>query len=311
MGAPIVYRWDDANAPVARAESTSFVEILTACLVDGYGEKPAAGWTKEFVNVEGTKAAFRNDPIAGSGFFFRAENISSYIWLVQAYETMDTLDTGLGPFADVSLYTHVGMTDLTPRQWVLIADNRCFYWLHNYYVAADGIYGSGSYDRYSKFVFFGDIISRNDPDPYGCALVACDSTSNGIGSSLAETDNPNSSSAPGMYLARNFAGDAAICKTTQYYPGGTCYPGYSGSYGSPRSSGLTAARPALNDGTPYSFRGFLPGFYAPGSPYADFTQYEEVVIDGKTFLVVRGMAGSSLNQYEIVTLFDIGEGFRP
>ena len=45
MSAPIVYSHDDPGAPVFLKGAAGMREILLGCLVNGYGDKPAAGWS--------------------------------------------------------------------------------------------------------------------------------------------------------------------------------------------------------------------------------------------------------------------------
>ena len=46
MGAPTIYRSDDPGAPVTTGDvKNGLYNVLRACLVDGYGAKPAAGWS--------------------------------------------------------------------------------------------------------------------------------------------------------------------------------------------------------------------------------------------------------------------------
>jgi|GEM_PF-1583060 uncharacterized membrane protein len=45
MGAPTVYYYDDPGAPVLTNRQDAFYQIILACLVTGYGSKPAAGWS--------------------------------------------------------------------------------------------------------------------------------------------------------------------------------------------------------------------------------------------------------------------------
>ena len=67
----IVYRWDDPSAPVLSSPSAgSLIGVLDACLVNGYGSKAAAGWTKAF---SGTKlAAYRQG--GGSMCYLRIDD---------------------------------------------------------------------------------------------------------------------------------------------------------------------------------------------------------------------------------------------
>jgi hypothetical protein len=68
MATPTVYTWMDTGAPLATSNADymghkALLDILKACLVDGYGDKPAAGWTLEHwddATVGGERAAFGN-----------------------------------------------------------------------------------------------------------------------------------------------------------------------------------------------------------------------------------------------------------
>lgn len=42
---PRIYKYTDANAPAPTDRYSALYEILKACLVDGYGSQPAAGWS--------------------------------------------------------------------------------------------------------------------------------------------------------------------------------------------------------------------------------------------------------------------------
>ncbi|PTY38585.1 hypothetical protein BGP77_11610 [Saccharospirillum sp. MSK14-1] len=68
MATPTLYQWMDESAPnPTRANANynsavNFLDILRACLVDGYGSKPGAGWTLENWDMtpEKERAAFGN-----------------------------------------------------------------------------------------------------------------------------------------------------------------------------------------------------------------------------------------------------------
>jgi len=48
MSAPVFYSSADVGAPVAGVGASALRDILMACLVTGYGDQPAAGWTVVF-----------------------------------------------------------------------------------------------------------------------------------------------------------------------------------------------------------------------------------------------------------------------
>ena len=72
-----LYRSSDGSAPGAYSNTvSSLITILDACLVNGYGAKVAAGWTKAFTGTN--KAAYRNSTTPPStGFYFRVDDTST------------------------------------------------------------------------------------------------------------------------------------------------------------------------------------------------------------------------------------------
>ena len=53
---PIIYKSTDTSAPVlAGNDRTCLVNLLNKCLVTGYGDRPAAGWT---IDAAGRKGGF-------------------------------------------------------------------------------------------------------------------------------------------------------------------------------------------------------------------------------------------------------------
>lgn len=73
---PTVYRWDDPGAPDLNAIMPTsddkrrlfFHTVIRACLVDGYGSKPAAGWAMQHEEITqgGCRFAIRNAIKTGS-----------------------------------------------------------------------------------------------------------------------------------------------------------------------------------------------------------------------------------------------------
>lgn len=56
MSTPRFYSWDDAGSPgrnLSGNNQNRLKQILVACLVDGYGDKPGAGWTLEHEHPNG------------------------------------------------------------------------------------------------------------------------------------------------------------------------------------------------------------------------------------------------------------------
>lgn len=73
-----VYRSTDTSAPVLNGSVGTFINVLDACLVNGYGDKTSMGWTKEY---SGTNTASYQMP---SGTSQSSLNVN------------DNADTGVG-----------------------------------------------------------------------------------------------------------------------------------------------------------------------------------------------------------------------
>lgn len=284
---PIVYRWDDANAPVARGERRSLCDILYACLVTGYGDKPAAGWTRPYVNATFDKAVFRNNPATGTGFYLQVDGYgaaTAYQSLCRAFEVMTDVDTGLFPF-DVAQICHQSYSvGTTARPWILIADDLFFYlWIWTGITAAPQ-----NTDYSATGMAFGDIVKNTPSDSYACCLAinpypsrhpVCfifppSATTSSVGNSMAFPRPSSGVSSP--FFASMIRGGG---------PGADTFPGANGlSYtaGDP----ILVSRPHVNNGAAYTFRGYAPGLYYPCHPLA-FNQLAEIAVDGKTFLSIR------------------------
>lgn len=103
-----VYRSSDAGAPVASIPANDsaanlkakLIQILDACLVNGYGTKTSAGWSKPYAN-DGTYAMYKS----AQGHCFRVEEgfTTSYYNGVRitAYET-DPGSLGFGARTDLT-----------------------------------------------------------------------------------------------------------------------------------------------------------------------------------------------------------------
>lgn len=98
MATPTVYKWTDADAPMPETYGSSshygqkyFLEILKACLVDGYGTKPAAGWTLE--HWDETEDAYRAGFGNGNGIIECISN-SSYGMFFALHESVTTWGVG-------------------------------------------------------------------------------------------------------------------------------------------------------------------------------------------------------------------------
>lgn len=201
MAVPTIYRSTDASAPVLTGQVGSLIGVLDACLVNGYGSKTAAGWTKAF---SGTNQADYlgavghyldvNDAAAGAAGAQEAN--------VRGYESMTALATGTNPFPTTSqrgspgLYIRKSATaDSTARAWLLAADDRT---VHLFVLTGDN-------SRYKCFSF-GRIYSLVTSDTYKSTILGHASSGGSVGDGL----DVNSLSAAGggtiagCYVARGY-----------------------------------------------------------------------------------------------------------
>ncbi len=298
MAAPTVYRWDDAEAPVARGERDSMVEILTACLVNGYGTKPAAGWTREYVNVDNTMAAFRNNPVTGTGFYLQVDGAgaaNAYEPKLQGFETMTSVDIGVGSFTSDGTYKGKlsNGANTTARPWILIADDRFLY----FHVWNTSTTLPITASPYPTSLMFGDIITHAPDDAFACILSAgvyvCNVWDPAHTSSAASISE--------LAVARLADGVTGLSSISAIRGGGpVADKGTVGGVGPVWVEGevILYSRPYVSNHAAYTFRGFLPGFYYPC--YKDsFGQLAEVVVDVGVMLSVRGVVGGSYGNWFI------------
>lgn len=129
MTAPTVYTSDDTSAPTINGTAGSLITALDAILVNGYGSKSAAGWTKPYTGTN--KAAFKQG--AGLSHYLRVDDADTRLSRVIGYATMSDVDTGTNPFptsGQISggLYCRKSVTAAsTARPWICFANDSTFY----------------------------------------------------------------------------------------------------------------------------------------------------------------------------------------
>ena len=319
MTAPKIYRYDDTNAPVVNGQRGSAISLLKACLVDGYGDKPAAGWTMPYSDAAG-KAVFRGNPYTGTGFYLQLDNTgtSSNIVLINAYENMTDVSTGVKRFIDGSSpILNLGLststtTNTTPRPWILFADDR-FFILCIWQATTLSQFASNMTDRtgidggYSRVTIFGDGIPLQSSDSFFCLLLP------GKTSDFALPLQESGSSGSYIYVARDSAGDENKQCSLTTGGGPLCISAYGPLYHDNLPTRVAGqeivSRPYINDGKVYTMRGYLPGLWLACHRATDFDQFEILEIGSHRFMVVKCMNNNAV--YRIVFLIDISEHWRP
>lgn len=170
MGQPVtIYRWDDPGAPQMDPINVfSVINILKKCLVDGYGTKDPLGWTLEYEDAPEAYAAFRNNPVTGSGGYFliRPYNVATNrYFVVQSATAMTAIDQMFNPGYLCSV-----PVSRTSTKWIVVGTDTAFYLI----IHRNNInYSSTSFVETTTF--FGDYISAVNPDQGKFICVASNS----------------------------------------------------------------------------------------------------------------------------------------
>lgn len=280
-----VYASTDGSAPVLNGTAGEFVALLKACLVDGYGSKAAAGWTRPFSGTN--KAAFKQ--AAGNQFYLRVldHNLTSttrYAFL-RGFETMSDVDTGTGGFPTAAQQTN-GLivnynTGAVARPWIVIADDRTVY-------AFCDIAGNATYYAF----MFGDIYSYVSSDGYRTALIGMiDNTTDRLNAGYADV----TTAASGYYIARKYDGSGTSLQVGVHadntYVSSSVGKGPI-AYPDPVSGGIVLSPVYLHEIAEPTIRGKLRGFWhwshaTSGIGDRDFFNGATgTAFQGKSFLVI-------------------------
>lgn len=129
----IHYASTDASAPVLSGTADSLNALLLACLVNGYGTQPGAGWTSPHYDTTSKTRVFQNangfcaqiiDGGPGAGSFRESR--------IRGYESMSAHNVGVGPFPTVAQFANgevirkSATADATARVWDVYADSTFF-----------------------------------------------------------------------------------------------------------------------------------------------------------------------------------------
>lgn len=302
-----VYSSSDSGAPALRGNTPGdLINVLTKCLVDGYGTGPnakaPAGWTKPFT---GTNVAAFKQGAGSNGMYLRVDDTSTATQyrraVVVGYETMSDVNTGAPqPFPTPAQkatggtwYTHYGSGSVaTPRQWKIIADEKFFWLLLTTYPESNS-YG------YKEAYAFGDIIPFKPGDTTHTCLLSND-----------QDNNPNSSENYPWYgvaissiLSRyrlvfardytNLGGPTTHGWHADHQKGNASWGTGDLQYPHGPDGGLYLSPVWVHNPqtAPYSIRGIMPGLWVPCHAIGILTDEQVIVgqgdLAGKQFMYKR------------------------
>lgn len=208
-----VYRWDDAGAPqIPNGKPSEILDVLTKCLVDGYGAKAPLGWTRPYYDAAVQAAVFRNNVASGgSGGYAKfysndASDSNNAIMRVTHAVSM----TGLNDFFRQG-YTQAfqstgGVSTVKMDKWVLIGTAIGFYFIinRNTAIMADSSYNAAMYvgDFYSCIASdTSKFITISSPLVSDSTSVSSNDTLNVFAANVTAANAPLK-----IYHADNFEG---------------------------------------------------------------------------------------------------------
>jgi hypothetical protein len=259
-----IYYSTDSSAPVLSGTTGSLITLLDAVLVNGYGSRQAAGWTKPYSDAGAYKAVFRQG--GGNQKYLRVLDDGITINVrhanVRYYYDMSDVNTGTGetPSSSVANNFHKSFTaDSVVRPWVIIATDRSFYFFVNLDSATK-----------TCIFFFGDI-SENIYDRFNLTIICASNynSTNSISGSYSQlTELTSSASADGVnhgYLYDHFYRSAISLKkfgNYNYSKSAVCFGGAGQPYPNPADSKLHMGRIYIQTDN-HGVLGILPGLWNP------------------------------------------------
>lgn len=158
-----LYLSTDSGAPVLNTTAGSLIALLDAVLVNGYGSKPAAGWTKAFSGTN--KAAYRNGATAKARSYFRVDDSNAGYATLAGYDQMSDVDSGSYrfPTGTAVYYCHK-----KAQPWWAYADERTL-------VLVVQRTTSGVQDK--MLTYLGDAVSVAGSSDVGAALLVAGQSS--------------------------------------------------------------------------------------------------------------------------------------
>ena len=256
---PVIVSSTDQGAPAIRGEDGSLYTLLKWAL-------PQLGWTVEHDDAATYRAAFRGNPARGTGYLLRirdraADHSSdSRYAAMDAFSGMVDIDTGDDHFPSVDRYwlkSHAA-DDATPHPWMIIGDDRFFWYLPD--IKGQGVRG----------FWAGDYIPFGLNDTANFCLGTTNPNTAGSGSSAALRQvAPQSESGSEIYQCAALSVDGQRTGITQQLVallGGLdsrAMLGESGPFPDPITGSVNTSRIELHDPEVDTRRGLLPGILNP------------------------------------------------
>lgn len=319
-----IYKSSDSGAPSFYGSTGSYVALLDACLVNGYGSKPGAGWIKPFPNTSSFGSAslslgawtipsgsstscslFINDNAPGAGVYKECRACG---WEVlsggPSSSVANTMGSGSGQFPTPAQSQTYGFVTIRKsatndssslRQWLVLADSSSFYAFIATGDTAGVYYGFGFGDIYSFKTGSSDnyrciIIGRTNENSSAAANDGFDYVGNGYSTAVGGNFMARASSQIGTSITIAKHGDG-VKGSANFSLGNVPFPNGV-------DNALYISPIWVVDSVATNIRGQLRGFYQNLHPIAQFTDGQTFTgaleYGGKTFLCVKTTPNSGM-----------------
>jgi hypothetical protein len=308
-----IYSSGDASAPVLTGTSGSLLAVFDACLVDGYGAKSAAGWTRGKPHtgsvgwyVQGTDssgfamAVFDNALGAGAAGSAREARIVGYESITDIAANLITGSGQFPTFAQLGIGSgsvicrKSATIDSTARPWIIFADSRTMY---TFIQAGDGA------NIYQAFCF-GDFYSMKTGsiDLYRCMISGRPNEAT-ITTTADKLDNLSvlNTAVTGHFSARSYsavAGSITIGKHGDGTKGSTSQLNGTTQYLNAADSGVYISNIWVVENLNSTIRGRMRGFYQLCHAVSNFSDGQVLTgnadFTGKNFYIVKNSANSGI-----------------
>lgn len=259
------------------------------------GLPPPAGWEMPFMS--GNVGVFRSSAVGATGFCLQVDDSAQYKNL-RGYESMTGISNGTDLF--FSGFASFGSLNAQTRTWVLVADDRAFHFVGDFY----------HFDGRGPAVFFGDFIPVLSGDMYNCAVIGAGSQ-NSTPSNVMTVGYVGQDGTP--KAARSFDGLTKAPSVTLWQPN---LRAASVNDSANSENNLPAA--ALYGGdvplvsrvliqapnTSKLARGFIPGYVAPGA-FKSLGATNREVVAGQQGVYLLATGATMNSSYRGLYCFDI------
>ena len=325
MSVPNIYSSTDAGAPTfIPNDSTTWLPLLKACLVNGYTGKPGAGWTIAYEDDVAQTLVLRQGSgnqrylwLGNPGYSASNTYIAMRYFQAVSYLYMSDINDGTGMWPTAanqnvwSMASSYNAQSGTALQWRVFASNKFFL----IYIYPTQSYTTNVYPK--QVFFFGDFPSTVQNDTYNTILNGYNISSTSYSWNLGNGSSDNFpfsnygayTSAPGqaLWVAGPYYQQLGLPQPVRFNPRNLALVGngYSAS-GSANTTGVNFFPDFCTNGlylsqldiheywnSTASIRGTLPGIFAPcfNTVHADGTIVEGTGdLAGHQFMSVNNLA---------------------